>query len=588
MQRIGRYEILQHLASGGMGKVYLARGTGIAGFERHVVVKTVELGHDAEDHPYVAMFLDEARVVGSLHHQHIAPVFELGRDDVDGRYFLVMEYVHGQTAQEVWERTIELGAALPIDFALTVASAAASALHYTHGRQMRDGKPLSVVHRDVTMSNLMIGYDGAIKLIDFGIAKAANRQAGTQVGYVKGKVGYLAPEQIAGKAVDHRTDIFALGIVLYELTTMQRAFREPTDQATVEKIKKGLYTPPSEVVPNFPRGLELVIQKALKVNPDERFRDADAFRREIEALGHRQKLILGDAAIIEVMLQLYDDRVEPWMRRRAETDLAIPVEGASRRPDTPPSVLEDRATQPVPALSDSNPRASRASVRNLRAATEVADMMVIEVHEEVPDEPRSRRSSLVDDGKVTDPVPTIPHSQPPLAPPSRFKTGTRPSVGPGIKSTTRIVNTPLPLPRAALVSWLMAGALVAVGFVALLIVIDQIEGSRAEADKPVEVPATPPKPAIKADAPKPPPPKPDIKKPEPTTVHLVIKSTPADATVLLDGQKIGRTPFEGDVPIAHGTHAIKLRKRGFQSKTWDVQLDGTDITKDAPLKPDNS
>jgi serine/threonine-protein kinase len=584
MQRIGRYEILQHLASGGMGKVYLARGTGIAGFERHVVVKTLEI-HDSEDHPYVAMFLDEARVVGSLHHQHIAPVFELGRDDVDGRYFLVMEYVHGQTAQQVWERTVDLGAALPIDFALTVASAAASALHYTHGRQMRDGRPLSVVHRDVTMSNLMVGYDGAIKLIDFGIAKAANRQAGTQVGYVKGKVGYLAPEQIAGKAIDHRTDIFALGIVLYELTTMQRAFREQSDQATIDKIKRGVYTPPSELMPNYPRGLELIIQKALKVNPEERFQDADAFRREIEALGHRQKLILGDAAIIEVMLQLYDDRAEPWMRRRAETDLAIPMEGAGRRPDTPPSVLDDRATQPVP-LSDSNPRASRASVRSLRAATEVADMMVIEVHEDVPDEPRSRRSSLVDDGKVTDPVPTIPHSQPPLQPPSKFKTGTRPAVGPGIKSTTRIVNTPLPLPRAALVSWLMAGALVAVGFVALLIVIDQIESKRAEADKPPE-PPPPTKAPVKAEAPKPPPPTPAIKKVEPTKVHIVIKSTPADATVLLDGQKIGKTPFDGDVPIAHGTHALKLRKRGYQSKTWEVQLDGTEITKDTPLRPDS-
>jgi hypothetical protein len=333
-------------------------------------------------------------------------------------------------------------------------------------------------------------------------------------------------------------------------------------------------------MPNYPRGLELIIQKALKVNPEERFQDADAFRREIEALGHRQKLILGDAAIIEVMLQLYDDRAEPWMRRRAETDLAIPMEGAGRRPDTPPSVLDDRATQPVP-LSDSNPRASRASVRSLRAATEVADMMVIEVHEDVPDEPRSRRSSLVDDGKVTDPVPTIPHSQPPLQPPSKFKTGTRPAVGPGIKSTTRIVNTPLPLPRAALVSWLMAGALVA-----LLIVIDQIESKRAEADKPPE-PPPPTKAPVKAEAPKPPPPTPAIKKVEPTKVHIVIKSTPADATVLLDGQKIGKTPFDGDVPIAHGTHALKLRKRGYQSKTWEVQLDGTEITKDTPLRPDS-
>jgi len=500
------------------------------------------------------------------------PVFELNHNKADGRYYLVMEYVHGQTAQAVWEKTLELGAALPIDYSLTVASAAASALYYAHSRQMRDGKSLAVVHRDVTLSNLMVGYDGTVKLIDFGIAKAANRRHGTQVGYVKGKIGYLAPEQIAGKRIDHRTDIFALGIVLYELTTMHRPFREASDHATIDRIKRGLFVPPSELVPNYPRGLELIVQKALKVNPDERFQDAEQLRRELEALGHRQKLILGDAAIIEVMVQLYDERDEPWrapvMKKRAATDLAIPIEGA-----TPP-----RGT-------------SRGSVRSLRAATELADQMEIQVTEHGED-----------DGHVTDPLPVV--KEPPATPahatatefPEPITTPARPSypADKEFKTGTRPITTLSPAgSRSALVSWLMAGAVVAVGFVVLLVIIDALRSRTAEAERPDTTPIAPPPRAAKT-AVEPPkqvttvkPATPDPKLPaETTTVRVSIKSSPADATVLLDGQKIGHTPYEGDVPVAPGPHALKVRKPGYRSVSWNVRLDGPEIKKEIPLKPD--
>src|SRR5678816_162098 len=137
----------------------------------------------------VAMFLDEARLLGLLHHQHIAPVWAVDKDD-DGQLFLVMDYIHGQTAHDAWTRTIELGAALPIDFSLTLAAAAASGLHYAHTRRDAEGRSLRIVHRDVSLSNLMLGFDGAVKLIDFGIAKAANRSTQTQAGFIKGKLGY--------------------------------------------------------------------------------------------------------------------------------------------------------------------------------------------------------------------------------------------------------------------------------------------------------------------------------------------------------------------------------------------------------------
>ncbi|HEX8111677.1 MAG TPA: serine/threonine-protein kinase, partial [Kofleriaceae bacterium] len=307
--RIGRYDLITALATGGMGRIWLGRATGVGGFERKVVIKTLELPRDtAEAEAASAMFLDEARLLGLLHHQHLASVFEVGQDD--GRYYMVIDYLDGHSAHDVWERASQYGAALPLDFTLTVASAVANGLHYAHTRRGLDGAPLGIVHRDVTPSNVMIGYDGAVQLIDFGIAMAAERKAKTQTGLVKGKVSYLSPEQVTGRDVDARTDVFALGILLYEMSTMHRAFRDSSDLATMQRIKAGRVTRPSLVVPNYPLELEIIVMKALSVDPRERFGDADAMRRALEALGHRLRLVLGDAAIIEVMAQLFDTRAE--------------------------------------------------------------------------------------------------------------------------------------------------------------------------------------------------------------------------------------------------------------------------------------
>src|SRR5688500_2069892 len=183
--RLGRYELLRHLASGGMARVYLARVTGPGGFARHVVVKTIP-EERRDDDAFIGMFLDEARLVATLHHQHIAQVFEVGRAD-DGTYFLAMEYVHGQTVRHLLQAATKRRAQLPLELGLTIACAAGAGLHHAHERCDIDGTPLGIVHRDVSPSNLMLGYDGSIKLIDFGIAKANLRSTQTAVGFIKGK-----------------------------------------------------------------------------------------------------------------------------------------------------------------------------------------------------------------------------------------------------------------------------------------------------------------------------------------------------------------------------------------------------------------
>jgi eukaryotic-like serine/threonine-protein kinase len=502
--RIGRYEVLKHLASGGMGDVYLARFSGVAGFERHAVLKTLHIASDDDD--VVAMFLDEARVAGRMHHQHITPAYELARDD-DGHYFLVMDYVHGQTAKAVWRRSGEINVRLPLDFALTVVSAAASALHYAHTLRARDGEPLEIVHRDVSPSNLMISYDGAIKLIDFGIAKAARRASLTQAGHVKGTFAYMAPEQIDGGVIDRRTDTFALGAVLYELTTMRRAFREATNAATISRIKQGGVVPPSRIVPGFPRELEAIIMTALASDPAARFQDAHTMRRAIEELARTHRLRIGDAAVIPVMEVLFESRDEPWQApERPSSSLAVPI-----------SAIDGQDTVPV---ESPEPGSDAPAV----------------IHD-LPTTRLSERTSA-------QPEPALPAVLIPKLRPSR--------------ATSCGVAVAIVVGAAALV-WLSFGSRDPE------LVVPSIRPARAAA--PIVTPL-----------PEPPPPS------ERSEIRIRITTTPDDATVLLDGQRLGHTPYDGTLPKAPGRHSLKIRRRGYVPRKLDIEL-SSDVAQDFVLQP---
>jgi hypothetical protein len=259
---------------------------------------------------------------------------------------------------------------------LTVVTAVASALDYAHGLCAADGTPLDIVHRDVSLSNIMCGHDGAVKLIDFGIAKAANRATKTQTGTLKGKIGYLAPEQIHRRNVDHRADIFALGIVLYEMTTGVRAFREASDLVTLEKITNGEVRRPSEVVADYPAELERIVMKALETDPDKRYQSASGMARSLEKLAAKMQLPLGHGAIIEVMGRLFSDHKG---RRRiargsneVKTDSAETALPASAAPpvtdpidDLNPPTLDERV---VARLQGVAARAQRPTIPELSRA----------------------------------------------------------------------------------------------------------------------------------------------------------------------------------------------------------------------------
>jgi serine/threonine-protein kinase len=308
--RVGRYEVIAHLATGGMAQIYLARQSGLGSFERHVVLKTI-LRERASDQRFVTMFLDEAKLAATLNHQNVAQVYEV--DHADGSYFMAMEYVHGENTRAILETTIRRGWTIPLELALMIISGAAAGLHHAHERKGKGGQPLNIVHRDVSPANIMVGFDGSVKVLDFGIAKAEERATKTVGGTIKGKYGYMSPEQCKGKPIDRRSDIFALGIVLYELTTLRRAFKGNDDFETMKRIVNGELMAPADAVPGYPRELQQIVMTALATDSAARFQTAQELIEALDAFALRAKLTGSNTAMGRFMTQLFGSRSEPWV-----------------------------------------------------------------------------------------------------------------------------------------------------------------------------------------------------------------------------------------------------------------------------------
>ncbi len=298
------------LAAGGMARIYIGRATGIGSFERHVVLKLIT-PERANDSIAVGMFLDEARLAASLNHQNVAQVFEVGEDL--GIHYLAMEYVHGQDLRALLAKAGSQGTRIPLELALTTIAGAAAGLNHAHERRGPDGLPLGIVHRDVSPSNIMVGYDGAVKLLDFGIAKAASRSVETQSGIIKGKFAYMAPEQCRGRDVDRRSDVFSLGIILYEISTQHRCFRADSDFDTMHRIVTGDVVRPTRIVPSYPAALEAIVMKALAIDAAQRYQSAGHLLEAIEAFAVVSRLSLSTMGLGRFMRDMFGEVSEPWV-----------------------------------------------------------------------------------------------------------------------------------------------------------------------------------------------------------------------------------------------------------------------------------
>jgi serine/threonine-protein kinase len=321
-----------------MARIYLAKAGGIGAFERYVVLKTIS-PERANDQRFVTMFLDEARLAATLNHQNIAQVYEV--DEADGNLFITMEYVHGENLRHLLETTLRKGWTIPIELAVMIVSSAAAGLHHAHERKGKAGQPLNIVHRDVSPANIMVGYDGSVKLLDFGIAKAEERSTKTQQGTIKGKYGYMSPEQCRGKPIDRRSDIFALGIVLYEITTLRRAFRGNDDFDTMKRIVNGDLVPPSVAVQGYPRELEAIVLTAMARDPDFRFQTTQEMLEALDAFMVRAKLSGSPSAMARFMTQLFGSKREPW----------VELDRTGRTTDPPPTDRTEISGGPEPDSS---------------------------------------------------------------------------------------------------------------------------------------------------------------------------------------------------------------------------------------------
>ena len=293
-----------------MARIYIARSTGIGAFERHVVLKMI-LPERANDETSVQMFLDEARLAASLNHQNVAQVFEVGQDA--GIHFLAMEYVHGQDLRALLAKAGSSGTRVPLELALCVVAGAAAGLNHAHERRTSDGTPMGIVHRDVSPSNIMIGYDGSVKLLDFGIAKATSRSVETQAGVIKGKFAYMAPEQCRGRGVDRRSDVFSLGIILYEVTTQHRCFRADSDFDTMHRIVTGDVVRPTRLVQGYPQALEAIVMKALAVDAAQRYQSAGLLLEAIESFAVSARMSLSTMSLGRFMRDMFGEVEEPWL-----------------------------------------------------------------------------------------------------------------------------------------------------------------------------------------------------------------------------------------------------------------------------------
>src|SRR6202453_234135 len=291
---LGPYELLRRIATGGMAEVYLARRGGPHGFKKIVAVKRI-LPQYARDPDFVAMFVDEARVCAHLGHPNIVQVFDFGEHD--GELYMAMELVDGTTGARLIRAAAAKDEEIPLDVSLHIALSILRGLEYAHAARDESGKPLSLVHRDVSPGNVLIDRSGAVKLTDFGIARAAELERRTDAGQLKGKLGYMSPEQVVGRELDARSDLFTLAIVLAEMVILRPLFSGGTELDVLIRIRDADLGALDRAKDRVPHDLRAVLHRALAKDPMLRYASAAAFADAIEDLIRRRRLQVGPAKL---------------------------------------------------------------------------------------------------------------------------------------------------------------------------------------------------------------------------------------------------------------------------------------------------
>src|SRR5262245_53551616 len=301
---LGKYQLLRRIATGGMAELYLARATAIHGFEKLVCLKRI-LPQHAESDEFNRMFLDEARLAATLHHPNIVQVYDIGEE---GNFF-TMEYVQGQDLRKLVRAARKADRALPLEHILHIVLGIAAGLHHAHEKIGTDGRPLGIVHRDVSPSHVLVTYEGGVKIVDFGIAKAATARTSTIAGTLKGKIPYMSPEQCRGESVDRRSDIFSIGTLLWELTTGARLFTGENEFGIINRVAAGVVPLPTTVRPDYPPELEAIVMRALTGDRDQRYNTALDLQIDLEDFAREARLPVSSARMSKFMRELFAEEL---------------------------------------------------------------------------------------------------------------------------------------------------------------------------------------------------------------------------------------------------------------------------------------
>ncbi len=455
----GKYYLLERINVGGMAEVFRAKAFGVEGFERLVAVKRI-LPNIAEDKEFIRMFIEEAKLAVQLNHANIAQIFDLGV--VDGAYYIALEHIHGRDLRGMFDRCRQLGEPMPVAQACFVVMKLCEGLDYAHNKRDQSGRELHLVHRDVSPQNVLVSFEGEVKIIDFGIAKAAGKGSKTQAGILKGKFGYMSPEQVRGIPIDRRSDVFSCGIVLYELLTGERLFVGESDFSTLEKVRNVEILPPSTYNRRIPDELERIVLKALAKDPEERYQNAIDLHDELQAFVYTAGEFYSRKDLAGWMKKTFGREIEeetaklesyrqlkapvepgPAIARTATGSKppAMPGSGSAQRRSTqgmaavsgtkPPPPPSGRVSQQMPAISAQSITAPTGKVGKRDADSGDLswddDELETQIYDNPEDDPKNQQRAAIKSTNKSIPLgPQLPVTPAPemLASPAATLTGT--------------------------------------------------------------------------------------------------------------------------------------------------------------------
>ena len=353
--RLGQYLLLEKLATGGMAQLYRGKIVGVQGFEKIIAIKQI-LPHLTAEKELVDAFIDEAKLAALLNHQNVVQIYDFGK--IEDSYFISMEYLFGKDLRATLAKSRGKEMPLGIQNALHIAARICAGLDYAHKLKDFQGKALNIIHRDISPQNIFITYEGEVKILDFGIAKAASQSTITQLGMIKGKVAYMSPEQAAGNPIDHRSDIFSVGILLYEMLSGKRMFQGDTMQI-LAKVRKAEFDPPEAALPGLPVTLYRVLHQALAKEPSERYQTCGDFLADLEECMVGLEIRPSPRALGLYMKGLFAEEItaEGEVMREAVTA------GTGQGPAPAVTVASAATAEPERAISAPPPPAPRTKMK---------------------------------------------------------------------------------------------------------------------------------------------------------------------------------------------------------------------------------